>query len=86
VRRSLDESLLLRLDKDGDGVDRLEFVTGTLVDLGLVSERALAAVLKRFDELDTDKSGFLSPADFAPLKQQVIQKRRDRASRQSSGV
>ena len=67
LRKKLDTDLIKSLDKDGSGVDRLEFVLGMLTKLGLVDWEEVEPFLKQFDELDTDKSGKLDAADLAAL-------------------
>ena len=38
-RQDLDPEMISNLDKDGDGVDKVEFVVGMLVSMGSVNER-----------------------------------------------
>mmetsp|Transcript_54219 Transcript_54219/g.123557 ORF Transcript_54219/g.123557 Transcript_54219/m.123557 type:complete len:184 (-) Transcript_54219:596-1147(-) len=67
MRQELDPAMIARLDRDGDGVDRAEFVLGMLVAMDCVSERECAALLDRFDKLDADGSGRLDSEDLRGL-------------------
>jgi hypothetical protein len=84
VRRDLDAKLVDRLDRDGDGdgIDRAEFLAGVAVDLGLLSERAVSVILRRFDELDRDHSGYLTSADrkVVALKRRLSDQRSEPVS------
>ena len=50
-----DPEFLARIDKNGDGVDRYEFVVGMLIQLGKVSEDDVRMLDEQFDEVDVDK-------------------------------
>ncbi|KAJ8608764.1 hypothetical protein CTAYLR_007807 [Chrysophaeum taylorii] len=65
----LDHDLIRRLDRDGLGVDRAEFVVGMLRILGLVTEDDAAPWFDRFDQLDQDNDGRLSSADLVRFAQ-----------------
>jgi len=67
AQKQLDVDLITSLDKDGDGVDKLEFVLGMLEKLDLISESDYAPFLKQFDALDKTKDGRLSRDDLAAL-------------------
>lgn len=67
--------MITSMDKDGDGVDRGEFVCGMLVAMGVVDEADVLPILQRFDELDVDRSGRLDPDDLAILAAQQEQHR-----------
>ena len=49
---SLTEDLIAQLDRNGDGVDRLEFVVGMLSHLGLVYWHDVKPLLELFDSFD----------------------------------
>jgi len=60
----------LQMDADGNGhVDKCEFITSVLVQLGYVTREDIQPWLDRFDELDTDNSGTLDLSDLAALMQ-----------------
>lgn len=63
----LDRDLIRRLDRDGQGVDRAEFVVGMLRILGLIEDEDANPWLDRFDELDTDRDGRLKAADLETM-------------------
>jgi len=67
LTRQLDEDLITSLDRDGDGVDRCEFVVGMLLKLGLVTEGDVKPFLDQFTQLDADGSGRLSSEDIKVL-------------------
>ena len=48
---------MLSLDKDGNGLDRAEFVVGMMTRLGICSEDDVNPFIAMFDSLDADKSG-----------------------------
>ena len=63
LRKQLDVELITSLDRDGKGVDKLEFVMGMLIMMGVeVAGQALTydsakPFLVKFDAMDTTKSG-----------------------------
>jgi len=63
----LDHTLVRRLDRDGNGVDRAEFVVGMLRILGHVSDADAEPWFDRFDELDVSGTGRLDAADLAEV-------------------
>ena len=63
-RATLDHELLLALDRDGNGVDRMEFVVGMLAQIGVISWTDVQTFMDKFDEFDTDRSGRLDKADL----------------------
>eukprot|EP00415_Alexandrium_ostenfeldii_P002029 UN2029 len=68
------------MDKDGNGVDRCEFVRAMLVQLGKVTQEDVLKILDRFDDLDIDGSGILTSEDL-----QMLNTRRRRELRRSRG-
>ena len=52
LRRKLDADLIRSLDKDGDGVDKVEFVVGMLTALELVTWEDAEPFMKQFESLD----------------------------------
>ena len=64
LRKELSLELIEELDENGDGVDRAEFLMGMLVAMGCASHRECQTLLKRFEELDTDRSGKLTREDM----------------------
>lgn len=62
----MDMSTWTDMDRDNDGqVDKAEFVTELLIRTGKVERRECDALMKRFDELDTDKSGEISVSEVS---------------------
>ena len=71
ILTQLDSNMVNLLDKDGNGVDRTEFVVGLLTALGVTLcgqpldfHNDVQPLLDRFDTLDRDKSGRLERADL----------------------
>jgi len=60
----LDESLITRLDRDGNGVDKAEFVLGMLELVGVISEADFKPFVAQFHELDTSGDGRLTREDM----------------------
>jgi len=57
----LKKDALSMLDKSGDGqVDKMEFLAYKLVAMGRCQPKDIDEVLARFDQLDADKSGYLT--------------------------
>mmetsp|Transcript_36647 Transcript_36647/g.77893 ORF Transcript_36647/g.77893 Transcript_36647/m.77893 type:complete len:307 (+) Transcript_36647:105-1025(+) len=57
---------LARMDADHDGkVSRSEFLRDRLLQDGLVDSEVIDAILRNFDRLDKDKSGYISTKDVA---------------------
>ena len=79
LRRQLDEDLITSLDKNGDGVDKLEFVLGMLEKLDLISEDDYAPFLAQFDKLDVTKDGRLNRDDLAALAKINLAQRKEAA-------
>lgn len=95
LNRSLSMDLLEEFDKDGDGVDKCEFVCAMLVQFGKVTEEDLMPILQKFEELDADGSGLLTKDDVRKLRQrhkanvagsQKLAKRRSSVHRRSLGT
>ena len=59
--------MIAALDKNGDGVDRAEFLMGMLISMECTTERNCDAILKRFAELDKDGSGKLDHDDLVRI-------------------
>ncbi len=64
VKGSLDVDLMLSLDKDGNGVDKFEFVIGMLTMLDAVKQEDVDMFVKLFEMLDKDGSGMLDGDDI----------------------
>jgi Ca2+-binding EF-hand superfamily protein len=71
LARKLDLHMIREMDKDGDGVDKLEFLCACLVQMELVEQKDIDPWLKRFDELDADGSGKLDAKDLELFAEQV---------------
>jgi len=64
--KKITEERFSRMDADGDGiVRRAEFLRDRLIQGGLCSAEEIDRILKNFDVLDKDKSGFVNSADLA---------------------
>ncbi|PXF45484.1 Two pore potassium channel c [Gracilariopsis chorda] len=62
----MDIRTLVGMDKDRDNrVDKTEFLAQMLIRSGKVEEDEVQELLKRFDELDVDNSGYISPEECA---------------------
>ena len=64
IQGSLDVNLMMSLDKNGDGVDKFEFVTGMLALLNAVKQDDVDVFVKLFKVLDVDSSGTLTRDDI----------------------
>merc|ERR1719253_2105055 len=73
--RGLSVRMLEDMDKDGEGVDRSEFVCAILLQLGKISESDIGALFEKFEELDADRSGVLTKEDLALLRGPAMDKR-----------
>jgi hypothetical protein len=71
LNRKLDFNMIREMDKDGDGVDKLEFLIAMLVQNNICDqENDIDPWLKRFDELDKDGSGRLDEEDIAIMEKE----------------
>ena len=79
LERQLDTDLIQSLDKDNNGLDKLEFVVGMLTKLEILHWDDVEPFLAQFDALDKDKSGRLDKNDLLRMveenKAKVEQKR-----------
>ena len=64
LQREADPELIAALDKDGDGVSKLEYVCGMLQLLEAVDPQLVVRLQKRFDQLDTTGDGKLTAEDL----------------------
>jgi len=62
-----DENLIASLDKNGDGVDKLEFLCGMLIKCDLAPCDDIKKILDRFNALDRDGSGRLTRNDLITM-------------------
>lgn len=73
VRRQLDVAQITSLDRDGQGVDKLEFVVGMLIMLGAeiageaITWESLSPFLVKFDALDVSKTGRIDKGDLQAM-------------------
>ena len=70
VQGQHDTDLMVALDRDGNGVDRFEFVIGMLQTLEVVTPDDVEPFLMLFERLDVDKSGYLTASDFEARREQ----------------
>eukprot|EP00439_Symbiodinium_sp_Y106_P029792 s4515_g3.t1 len=83
LNRKLDADMILALDRNGDGVDKLEFCMGILMEIGAelaglpLEWEDIAPFIKQFEDFDVDGSGHLSKEDLndmaESLKEQTVQ-------------
>lgn len=73
LNRQLDVELIESLDKDNNGLDKLEFVVGMLTKLEILHWDDVEPFLAQFDALDKDGSGRLDKQD---LRQMVEERQR----------
>ena len=64
----LTEDMINDMDRDGDGVDKLEFVVGLLTRLDVVHWHDVKPLLELFEKFDQDNSGKLTAADVVHQK------------------
>jgi len=81
LHRKLDPKLLAAFDRNGDGIDRNEFVIGMLLHLKIVHQDDIAPFYAQFNKLDVDGSGMLTQADIM----RMVENWRARASEQGHG-
>mmetsp|Transcript_30108 Transcript_30108/g.78048 ORF Transcript_30108/g.78048 Transcript_30108/m.78048 type:complete len:688 (+) Transcript_30108:64-2127(+) len=76
LRKQLDTNMIKSLDRDGDGVDKAEFVLGMLDLLGIVSESDYMPFVRQFEQLDSTGDGKLDKDDLMQLARDNRQKHR----------
>ena len=70
LRKQLDSALITSLDRNGKGVDKLEFVVGMLIMLGAeiageaITWEGIRPFLVKFDALDVSKTGTIDKSDL----------------------
>mmetsp|Transcript_21321 Transcript_21321/g.66882 ORF Transcript_21321/g.66882 Transcript_21321/m.66882 type:complete len:410 (-) Transcript_21321:236-1465(-) len=64
---NMDYNMLCEMDRNGDGVDRNEFVLAMIKALNLVDHAKLERLEKQFDDADVDGSGKLDAEDLEAL-------------------
>ena len=64
LKGRLDMDLMSSVDKNGDGVDKFEFVIGMLTKLEIITEEDVEPFAKLFDAMDKDGSGKLTADDL----------------------
>jgi len=67
LRRQLDSDLLVTLDRDGDGIDKAEFVLGMLELIEVISKDDYMPFLRQFHEMDKSGDGRLTRDDLVQL-------------------
>merc|ERR1712137_547049 len=81
MEKSLNVELIKSLDKDGGGVDKLEFVAQMLITLGAelcgtaLQWSDVEPFIAKFDALDVDKSVRLTATDLERMVQLDMEKR-----------
>ena len=75
LRKTLDEELIATLDRDGDGVDKTEFVLGMLEILGVCEKEDYEPFIRQFQELDRTGDGRLHKGDLMKIAQNNREKR-----------
>jgi len=64
IERQCDRHLILSLDKDQNGLDMFEFVTGMLVKTEVLQEKDVQGFIDIFNQLDNDGSGKLTAREL----------------------
>lgn len=70
LQRVLDVEMIKQMDRDGNGVDKLEFCIGILIEIGAelaglpLQWEDVVPFIKQFEAFDVDKSGHLSTEDL----------------------
>ena len=59
--------MLVAMDKDDNGVDKLEYLVEMLVMMELVDRKKLEGIQAQFDLFDTDGSGTLDMKDLEEI-------------------
>jgi len=67
IKRQVNRELILSLDKDGNGLDKFEFVIGMLIKLEMVPEEDVQTFIDTFEHLDEDGSGVLNVKELNKL-------------------
>ena len=86
LKKQLDEEMIRSLDKDGNGVDKAEFVLGMLQILGKVTEEDYAPFLAQFAELDKSGDGRLTCSDLSHLAQQNLERAEETEKRKTEAL
>lgn len=93
MEKSLDVDLIKSLDKDGGGVDKLEFIAQMLITLGAelcgspLQWSDVEPFIHKFDALDVDGSGKLTATDLEKMVQAELEKQqKKKALRKSKTV
>lgn len=79
LKGSLNIELMKSLDRDGDGVDKFEFVIGMLDKLEMIDMESVNVFVMLFESMDADKSGKLTKHDVELLHKHPEQRRRSEA-------
>ena len=85
LQRQLDEDLILSLDKDNNGLDKLEFVVGMLTKLEILHWDDVEPFLAQFDALDSDRSGRLDKSDLMRMVEIKKKKLEEKMAKQTGG-
>jgi len=68
LSKSLSLDMIADMDRDGNGVDKCEFVCAMLLQMNKVAEEDLIPLFTKFEELDADGSGVLTSEDLEMLR------------------
>lgn len=74
LQRQLDLDLIQSLDKDNNGLDKLEFIVGMLTKLEILQWDDVEPFLAQFDALDKDGSGRLDKNDLVRMVEEKQKK------------
>lgn len=86
LQRQLDQDLIASLDKDNNGLDKLEFVVGMLTKLEILHWDDVEPFLAQFDALDQDRSGRLDKADLMRMVEDRKRKLEAKRTRKLGGA
>lgn len=84
LRKQLDIELITSLDKNGDGVNKLEFVVGMLIKLEIIAEADVEPFDAQFDAMDTDGGGLLTADDLEAMVKAKLAKQEAKKNEASS--
>ena len=77
MEAKLDGDIVMSLDRDGNGVDRIEYVIGMLTKMHVLQWSDVQPFLDQFDQMDADGSGHLDRKDLEYYAEQERRRREE---------
>ena len=77
LEAKLDGDIVMSLDRDGNGVDRIEYVIGMLTKMHVLQWSDVQPFLDQFDQMDADGSGHLDRKDLEYYAEQERRRREE---------